>query len=224
MKRMQIWAVIILAVAVLVIGLIPEKESKADLHCSEEMDISPAPVILCKRPYTNTSATAEEIEEALSLEKAKVAPVQQEEFEPFKAIKECPMDVIDQEFTEDICWKYHIGYAFFLAMMESESSFRAGAVGDDGRSYGYMQIRDVNWDRMMDEYELDVFDAFDNIECGAVIMSELIEKYGDIDMVIMAYKGGEAAAEKWKKEGFRLEACDTILERTAYWQKCIDER
>lgn len=82
-----------------------------------------------------------------------------------------------------------------------------------------MQINRPNWNR----YDLDASFAYDNLEIGIRMMSELIQKYEEVDAVIMAYKGGEGKANKWIEEGFRLSACDTIVDRTMYWQEIIDK-
>lgn len=136
-------------------------------------------------------------------------------FKPYKGI---PLDDEAQQVLVMQCQQYHVGLAFALAIMESESSFVPGIVGDSGRSIGYMQINKPNWNK----YGLDASYDFDNIEIGVRMLSELIDKYQECDAVIMAYKGGESAADEWLAEGIRLDVCDKVVERTMFWQKVID--
>lgn len=131
-----------------------------------------------------------------------------------------PLDAELQIEAQKLCQEYKVGFAFFLAMCESESSFNTDASGDGSRSKGLMQINKPNWEK----YGLDASMVRDNLEIGIRMMSELIEKYGEFDAVVMAYKGGEAKADEWIAEGFRLASCDTLAERTLYWQEVLDIR
>lgn len=146
------------------------------------------------------------------------APVE-EVREKYTANENVPLDTYLQLYAQQLCEEYKVGYAFFLAMCESESSFNTEAVGDSGRSRGLMQINKPNWEK----YGLDASMTYDNLEIGIRMMSELIEKYGEFDAVVMAYKGGESKADEWIREGFRLSACDEIAERTIYWQEVIEK-
>ena len=198
-------------IATIVIGLsIPvEVEHKSEWYLTHE-DMAKRTIRIY--PSEQREAIIEEPEEAAELV----------EEETYKAIEAIPLPDDTQEVFEKACEENKVNYAFALAMMESESTFNPGAVGDSGSSVGYMQIKEVNWDRMNDDYDLNVFVPHDNIKAGVIMMHELIDKYGDLDMVVMCYKGGEGAANRWKEEGFRLSACDEIVDRTMYWQSVLD--
>jgi len=130
-----------------------------------------------------------------------------------------PLTGEHQLLAERLCQEYHVSYAFFLAMCESESSFNVSAQGDSGRSVGLMQINKPNWDR----YGLNAFVPEDNIEIGIRMMGELIEKYQEFDMVVMCYKAGEGKANELKQQGVRLSACDTVADATIWWEKALNE-
>lgn len=130
-----------------------------------------------------------------------------------------PLSEDMQIHCQELCEKYHVGFAFFLAMLESESSFNADAHGDSSNSIGLMQINKPNWDR----YDLNASIPKDNVEIGIRMMSEYIIKYQEVDMVVMAYKGGESAMLKWVEEGTRLKACDDIVNSAMWWQERLDE-
>lgn len=158
---------------------------------------------------TEDDVKIEEVEEVLDY------TIEEEQFVPNDNI---PLSAYLQELSTELCREYNVGYAFFLAMCESESSFNTEARGDSGKSRGLMQINKPNWEK----YGLDASMVGDNLEIGIRMMGELIEKYGEVDAVIMAYKGGESFADEWIAQGKRLSACDEIVDRTMYWQSVID--
>ena len=130
-----------------------------------------------------------------------------------------PLSAELQIHAQQVCDRYDVGYAFFLAMCESESSFKPEALGDSGASRGLMQINKCNWEK----YGLDASMVYDNIEIGIRMMAELIEKYEAFDHIVMAYKGGESFADEWIAQERRLDCCDTLADRVEYWQNIIDE-
>lgn len=148
-------------------------------------------------------------------------PKQTEPQDGFVYLEEIPLDREFQRFCYKTCKENNVGYAFFLAMCESESNFRydASSVTERENSVGLMQINRCNWER----YDLDASWAHDNVEIGIRMISELMDKYESLDGVIMAYKGGEGKADQWIKEGFRLSACDEVCERAMHWQDRLDE-
>lgn len=138
---------------------------------------------------------------------------------PFFLYDIVPLDCETQLLTQELCRKYGVSYAFFLAMLESESSFNPDVRGDSGNSVGYMQINKPNWDR----YGLNAFIPNENLEIGIRMMGELIEKYQEFDMVVMCYKAGEGKAQELRADGKRLSVCDEIAGNTVWWEYRLDE-
>ena len=58
----------------------------------------------------------------------------------FIAYEDVPLPEDMQIFMQQECKELDLSYKFALALMETESSFNPDAVGDGGRSVGYMQI------------------------------------------------------------------------------------
>lgn len=164
------------------------------------------------RPVMPNASETEQVE-AFKVEE----PI--EEAAEMMLFESVPLDAELQILAQELCKEYHVGFAFFLAMCESESSFNPEASGDGNKSKGLMQINRPNWER----YGLDASMVSDNLEIGIRMMGELIEKYQEFDAVVMAYKGGEAKADQWIAEGFRLASCDELADRTIYWQEVIDK-
>lgn len=136
----------------------------------------------------------------------------------FVAYEDIPLSHEEQIHMQQTCQELNVSYEFCLAIMESESTFRADAVGDGGESIGYFQINRVNWERMATDYGLDVNNPLDNIECGVRIIWELFEKYSDPYLVIMCYKCGESRGmDPYEQEIYANHQfdCKELCERAA---------
>lgn len=97
--------------------------------------------------------------------------------------------VQDVIFAE--CEKYNIPPEIVIAMIEKESQFNRYAIGDDGRSFGLMQIQPKHHiQRMIDLGCTDLFDPVQNVTVGIDILAELYIRYGDIAKALVAYNGG----------------------------------
>lgn len=177
----------------------------------------------------NKQAEAVEIKkiesETLPIEEVEVEIVEvpkSSNFEKAKAIVEggqekmyfedIPLTEEEQIALYSKCKSLHLNYWLMIALLESESSYQADAVSDTG-AIGYMQIAPCNWERMKDEYGLDATDSKQNLLCGAVMIKELIDKYGTLTQVIMAYKCGEARAQELIEQGVILNCVEEIAIR-----------
>lgn len=82
------------------------------------------------------------------------------------------------EYVQDVifaeCEKYGIMPSIVIAMIERESRFDRYAIGDDGRSFGLMQIQ-PKWhiERMIQMGCTDLFDPIQNVKVGIAILGDL---------------------------------------------------
>lgn len=118
----------------------------------------------------------------------------------------CPLEVStfwDVPLSEDLqayivneCSAYEIDPTIILAMIGRESKFDAGAVGDDGRSFGLMQIMEhYHKERMERLGAIDLLNPYDNVTVGIDYLGELLARYdGDIEMALVAYNMGPTGA------------------------------
>ena len=139
----------------------------------------------------------------------------------YVAYEDVPLPEDMQIFMQQECAALDISYEFALALMETESSFLDGAVGDGGNSIGLMQINRCNWQRMADDYGLDVADPKDNVAAGLRILRELFDKNQDPYYVILCYKAGTGrGAELYEQKKFVGETydCIAICEKAAQWE------
>lgn len=113
-----------------------------------------------------------------------------------------PFDDEMQKFIQDKCEEYGVDYAYVLAIIDSESSFRddigyekiLGGQAGGARYYGYMQLSKENCKIAETDYGLDAHTPKGNIEMGINLIGIYYNRYLDYDMVTKCYKSGENAA------------------------------
>lgn len=106
-----------------------------------------------------------------------------------------------QRYIYEICADENVPVTLVMAMIEHESGFDPEAVSptDD---YGLMQINAVNHEWLKEEYRCaDMMNPYQNVFCGISIISSYIDKYGELDKVLMAYNMGNYGAQKAWKNG-----------------------
>ena len=118
----------------------------------------------------------------------------------FVAMKTVPLDVELQKHVYQIAQEYGLDWTLLLAVMQKESHFKPYTVSDSG-DYGLMQINRINFSRLSVEAGVnDFLDPRENVRAGAYLLSQLMGKYQDPNMALMAYNMGESgAAEFWEK-------------------------
>lgn len=119
--------------------------------------------------------------------------------EPESVYKLCdiPMPQELQMWIIDYCNEKHISPYLIMAMCERESQYNASAVGDNGRSFGLMQIQPKWHQDRMDKLGCDnLLDPRQNIMVGIDILLDLFSRCDDVAWVLMAYNGGEAYANR----------------------------
>ena len=113
----------------------------------------------------------------------------------------------DVPLTEDLlvhifkeCEKHDVDPAIIIAMIERESNFKADAIGDDGESFGLMQIKvKYQYKRMLDLGCTNLLDPYHNVTVGIEILAERIQQGNGIEWALMAYNGGSAYADEMVK-------------------------
>ena len=115
-----------------------------------------------------------------------------------------PLDQELQEYIFMVCDLYdnRVDPAIIIAMIEKESTYRADAIGDSGRSFGLMQIQQ-RWhtQRMLDLGVVDLLDPYQNVAVGIDYICELQMNGLGIEWSLMAYNGGVAYANRLRSEG-----------------------
>lgn len=116
-----------------------------------------------------------------------------------KATYDVPLDDELQFFIINVCEEHHIDPAVVMAVIDTESDFDADAVGDNGASFGLMQIQE-RWHReRMDKLGVtNLLDPYQNVTVGIDYLTELLDSYdGDMTKALMAYNAGQLGAYKY---------------------------
>lgn len=100
-----------------------------------------------------------------------------------------------QELLYCECTERGVPVHIALGVINTESCFTETA--RNGICHGYMQISEINRDRLMETLQVDgITDGADNIRCGVYMLSELYQKYNDWNMTLIAYNCGEYGAKR----------------------------
>lgn len=121
-----------------------------------------------------------------------------------------PLDSALQLHIVHTCENYAIDPAIVFAMIERESQYTADVIGDNGRSFGLMQIQ-KRWhlERMERLGVTDLLDPYQNVVVGIDVLAELIDRDKGLYWAIMAYNGGPSYAN-------RMMAADTLSDYACY--------
>ena len=127
------------------------------------------------------------------------------------------------EWIASYCYNQGISPYVIFAIAERESNFNADQMGDNGESYGLMQVQ-PKWckDKMQ---QLKADNLLDPRQCVKVAVAILLE-YADIDgeenelyYVLMAYNGGEYYARHANNiSEYALEVADRAAELTQIYE------
>lgn len=155
---------------------------------------------------------SEEIDEEV-IEEEIVEEIVEEVVEEQPTYFDVPLDHELQDYIFELCEKYSVDPAIVVSMIYKESSFRATVMGDNGNSYGLMQIQPRwNQERMDKLGCQNLLDPYQNVTVGIDLIGELVSKGKPIEWVLMSYNGGQSYANKKWAKGEVSEYATTVLE------------
>ena len=102
-----------------------------------------------------------------------------------------PLDDDLQQYIEKLCREKEIPSSIVIAVIGVESNFTADCIGDNGNSYGLMQIWETeHHDRCLKLNAVNLCDPYQNVRVGIDILADLINTYdGDWDKALSFYNG-----------------------------------
>ena len=138
---------------------------------------------------------------------------------------ECRLDDEIQQMIVEKCEEYNIDFAFAMAVMFRESSFRPNVISDSN-DYGLMQINKINHEWLSEELDITNFlDPEQNVTAGLYMLNDLFEKYEYPSLVLMAYNMGETGAKRlWVQGIYSTDYAEAILQQTDIYTAEIAER
>lgn len=96
-----------------------------------------------------------------------------------------------QECIITECGKYNIPPEIVVTMIERESRYNPNAIGDNGNSFGLMQIQPRWHKKRMEKLGCtDLLNPVQNVKVGIDYLGELYNRYGDIAKALTAYNTG----------------------------------
>ena len=131
---------------------------------------------------------------------------------PTESPTEPPVTFYNIPLSEDlqnhifrICEDRDVDVTVVLAVIERESDYRDWLMGDNGDSYGLMQVQ-PKWHqpRMNKLGVTDLLDPYQNVLVGIDYLDELLNYGGkerSIEWALMAYNGGPDYADRKTSEG-----------------------
>ena len=187
--------------------------------------ITPEPVAgtvtILEYPAVKAALPPAECVDDVCEEEAEVVPEEHAEPE-WTAIDAIPLDPEYQHYVFEAAERYGVNAALILAIIEQESTFRPLIWDPSGRCYGLMQIHCVNYDDLQAE-GIDALSYPGNIDAGALMISRLIDKYGDVHRALMAYNRGEhGAREDWSAGYYTSTYSRSVVRRSEQWQVILD--
>lgn len=115
-------------------------------------------------------------------EESEVAPVQ---------LYDIPLSAELQQDIRELAERYEVSYELVLAVIMTESSGKADAVGDGGASVGLMQIQPKWYSELIAETGLSVDKPIENVELGIRILLGFTEENdGSLDKALKQYNSG----------------------------------
>ena len=109
--------------------------------------------------------------------------------------------------------KLNLDPNLIFAVIKAESDFDPNVVSKSG-ACGLMQIMPATAKYMIEQYDLscsldDLFLPKVNIEIGSQYLRYLLDKYKNLDDVIVAYNAGETTMMNWKKNNQSIQYAET---------------
>ena len=134
--------------------------------------------------------------------------------EPADKLYDVPLESDLQLHIKELCDSYGVDMPLVLAVIGQESNYNANAIGDDGNSFGLMQIQPKHHEGRMARLKVtDLLDPYQNVTVGVDLLAELLEKSGDTEWTVTAYNAGAGTADFNKAIGNRTEYAESVLIR-----------
>ena len=111
-----------------------------------------------------------------------------------KPSEESPENNYYSTIIDNVAQKHRLEPALIHAMIKTESNYQVTAMSKKGAK-GLMQLMN----KTAKKYNVfNIYDPFENINAGAHLMRDLLNRYNSIDLALAAYNSGTKAVDKYK--------------------------
>lgn len=135
----------------------------------------------------------------------------------YKYIEDIPLPEEFQTYINKVAKSYEIDPLIVFSIIAKESDYDTKAIGDNGDSEGLMQVQRQHHEERMERLGCtDLFDPYKNVLVGVDYLSELLTKYGDMEMALIAYNAGAKGADEdyFSKGVYSNEYSQEVLEQS----------
>lgn len=131
-----------------------------------------------------------------------------------------PLDIELHNYIVAECEKNGIRPEIVFAMIQRESEFNAENIGDNGQSFGLMQIQ-PRWyySRMLELNCTNLLDEKQNVTVGISILADLIAEGKGIEWALMAYNAGASNANKMAAQSIVSDYAKDVINLAEGWCK-----
>ena len=128
-----------------------------------------------------------------------------------------------QSVMRDSCRKYGVPFALALAVAEKESGFNLDAKSSTN-DFGIMQINAINFE-WLKEKGIDPLTYAGNIEAGVLMLSKALDRYGEIELALMAYNCGDTGAKRlWDAGTYSTAYSRAVIELYEKWLGILEDQ
>lgn len=131
------------------------------------------------------------------------------EFSPF----DVPLHEELQLYIFEISESYNVPMELILAICGQESNYDPSKIGDEGESYGLMQVQPKWHKERMEKFnvhEKDLLNPYANVLIGVDYLAECIDRFG-IEYGLIAYNQGPDDAVAKKQIGVITEYAESVI-------------
>ena len=109
------------------------------------------------------------------------------------------------EYVEKYAKEYQVEKELIYAMIKAESNFKADAISSKN-AFGLMQLLESTANEVAKEIEQEItkeeiLNPETNIHLGTKYLSNLLSKYGNIELAVAAYNAGIGNVDSWIEKG-----------------------
>ncbi|MDO5716451.1 MAG: lytic transglycosylase domain-containing protein [Tissierellia bacterium] len=128
-----------------------------------------------------------------------------------------PLEYEDE--IQRIAKENHVDPALICALIKTESSFNKDAISSK-HALGLTQLMPSTIQYISEKYDIpvtiqSVFEPETNIRVGVMYLKDLMDRFGDEDLALMAYNAGPSVVRRWIEEG-KLLHLDAELQAVPY--------
>ena len=119
-----------------------------------------------------------------------------------------PLDDDLQKYICKKCAEYQVSPALVMAVIGTESGYKADAIGDHGAAYGLMQIQRKWHEARMERLGvMNLLNPYENVTVGIDLLSELLDRGNGVEWALSYYSGNGGAECEYSEKVMRLAEC-----------------